>query len=217
MATEFCITAITPGAKLGDKTTRAGKTWASILECIAKQPGYQRIYWGYEVEHENNVDLLVDWDSVDAHKRFMASPEYGPFGGEFGSIMGGPVHVHHRNMQPHPPIAPFSAPVTELCTFFLAPDISPEAQKKYEAEMKSFAEVIEKHAKGCKGTSMGWVMEQMSHGNLGKTKAHTLAVGWESVEAHMAYRETKEFQDSIKPVRELVKGAEVHHVKLQSF
>ncbi len=56
-----------------------------------------------------------------------------------------------------------------------------------------------------------------AHGIFGKGRAYVLALGWDSVDAHMAFRETKEFTDAIVHVREKIKGAAMYHVKFQEY
>jgi len=50
----------------------------------------------------------------------------------------------------------------------------------------------------------------------GQVLVQFLAVGWESVDAHKAARETPEFNEAIKPIREKMlpppKGLEMRHV-----
>ena len=57
-------------------------------------------------------------------------------------------------------------------------------------------------------------MEEVQHEGSPAT-AFVATLGWESVDLHLAYRNTKEFQESIVPIREGCKGRVFHHVKFQ--
>ena len=46
-----------------------------------------------------------------------------------------------------------------------------------------------------------------------KGKAYVGVLGWESVEAHMSFRETQAFKDIIHLLRDDPLGLEVHHTK----
>ena len=72
---------------------------------------------------------------------------------------------------------------------------------------------------------MGWMDRPgtLDHSGSpsGKAMVHLLAVGWANVEAHKAARETKEFSESIKPIRERmlppVQGFWMKHVPFRKL
>lgn len=70
------------------------------------------------------------------------------------------------------------------------------------------------NAEGFKAVVAGWVVEEVPFEGSPAT-AFLATVGWDSVEQHLAFRNTKEFQESIVPVREGCKGRVFHHVKFQ--
>lgn len=77
-----------------------------------------------------------------------------------------------------------------------------------------FIAVLAEHAVGFKAVTAGWVVEEVQwEGNAATAFLATL--GWDSVEIHLAYRNTKEFQESIVPIREGCKARAVHHVTFQ--
>jgi len=71
MATEIAIFKIKEGDLPNDLNTSAGKIFQECINTVLEQPGAQRAYWGIEVENPTNARLFIDWDSVDAHKKFM--------------------------------------------------------------------------------------------------------------------------------------------------
>ena len=104
------------------------------------------------------------------------------------------------------------APVTEVAVFFFPADISSAQRGEFEAGFAKFMATLAEAAEGFKGTCSGWsVEEDVKH--AGKTgRAFVAALAWTSVEAHMKYRETDAFKQSVGAVRGLVKAATNTHV-----
>jgi len=73
-ATEIATFAVLPGSNLEDPNSAPGTVWQEILTTVLDQEGAQRAYWGRQVEDPSMMHLFVDWDSVDAHKKFIAQP-----------------------------------------------------------------------------------------------------------------------------------------------
>lgn len=103
--------------------------------------------------------------------------------------------------------------MTQLVTFYLPSSMSAEDKNSFHAKMIEFGKVIQQHAKGFRGTSSGWVVEEVEHPSVGIGLGYVAAVGWDSVEAHMAFRETEEFKNAMGQMGGGVKGAEMYHVK----
>ena len=241
-ATEIAVLPLVSGAQIEDPSTPAGAVWKSTLDTIHAQTGVQRIYWGRQIENPSNLDLLIgksfitsihpsfpkipanvptrsDWDCVEAHKDFIASPEYGPFAKHLMTIIDGKISLNHANFTPHPPSAAVGrAPVTERLTLFFSADISEDDMKKFDENIQKFLGILKENAgDGFKAASSGWIVEEMEHEGIeGKARAITGVIGWESVEAHMAFREHPAFKENVGLVRgDKVKGSKVHHVKFQ--
>ncbi len=157
-----------------------------------------------------------DWDSVQAHKDLIASPTYGPFAKHLMTIIDGHISLSHANFDPHPPSAALSgAPVTERFTVYFSAD-TPEAKiKSFDENVSKFLKVLKENAEnGFKAVAVGWVVEELDHeGVEGKAKALTGVIGWDSVEAHLKFRETPAFKENAGLLSEGVKAAEIHHVK----
>lgn len=41
-----------------------------LFDVLTEENGFQRAYWGREIENPNTFRLFVDWDSPDAHTEF---------------------------------------------------------------------------------------------------------------------------------------------------
>ncbi|KAI4285260.1 MAG: hypothetical protein L6R38_000797 [Xanthoria sp. 2 TBL-2021] len=219
MATEIATIPLQPGVDLEDPNFAAGKVLENTFSVLREQDGYQRAYHGRQVENPNIWQLLVDWDSVEAHKKFMTQPYYEPFVKRLMSIIDDDVQsLLHAHLTPHPPSAAVSGttcPVTEMITHYFSADISKSEQSSFESGMKEFSQCLEEKAEGFKGFAGGWVVEEVEHeGVEGKAKLWLSCAGWQSVEAHMAFRETKDFKDNVHLIRpDFKKAMTVHHTK----
>ncbi|KAI9795790.1 MAG: hypothetical protein M1833_006811 [Piccolia ochrophora] len=233
--TEIVTFTFPPNTNVEDASTSPGKTWAGVRSLIAAQKGFQRAYSGPQVETSDNLQFIVgehnplltmprsvpqakgassDWDSLDAHKDFMNSEIYGSMIQDLMSIIAAPPSVFHVNFSPHPPSAALLAPAVEILTLFHSATISPEETSVFESSLKALNAAVVRAA-GHKGLAGGWVAEHLEHASVdGNATAYVCVYGWESVDAHMAFRETESFKDNIGGLRDSVKGITMHHARL---
>ena len=154
----------------------------------------------------------VDWDSYEHHQKFIADPVYGPFAKHLMTIVDGRPTMHHANLTPHPPSAALShttSPVTGILTFVL-----PSQDESFEKNVNKFLDIVKEKAEGFKAAAQGWIIEDVEHENLGsgkKGKAFVGMIGWESLDAHMKFRETSDFKDNVHLSRKGTVEVEVHH------
>ncbi|KAL8736773.1 MAG: hypothetical protein Q9166_000139 [cf. Caloplaca sp. 2 TL-2023] len=199
MATEIATMPLQAGIDTDDPNSAAGKVLTDTFNTLRQQE---------------------DWDSVDAHKKFQSQPYYGPFGNHLMSIVDGQIEsICHAHFTPHPPsvaVSGTNVPVTEMITHYFSADISESERSSFESGMKEFHQVLKK-AEGFKGFAGGWVVEELEHKEVeGKTKSWQSCIGWQSVEAHMAFRETKDFKDNVHLIRsEFKKASTMHHTKFK--
>ena len=156
------------------------------------------------------VNTFSDWDSVEAHQAFMASREYGPFITKFGKILDSPAQLHHANLDPHPPSAAVSSlrsPVTECLTLYFPTSFD---RSRFNSNLAIFKKALEEKADGFRAVSAGWVVEELELEG-GKCQAWAAFVGWDSVDAHMKYRETEAFKGTIGGLREGTQAIKLHH------
>ena len=125
------------------------------------------------------------------------------------TIVDGPLTMLHANLTPHPATAALgtASPVTEVLTVYLE-----KQDNDFVAKVNQLTKVIAENADGFKGVAGGWVIEDVEYKGK-KGKAYVATLGWESVEAHMAFRETSEFKDNIHLLREGPMGMELHHTE----
>ena len=75
--TEFAIIGLKPGSSL-DPSSESGKTLSTMLDTVSAQPGFQRGYYGLEVESPNVLHIFVDWNALEDHHNFMNAPYVSP-------------------------------------------------------------------------------------------------------------------------------------------
>ena len=63
-ATEIATLPLIAGATIEDPDSSAGKVWQSTLDTVSAQDGFQRAYYGREVENQSVVQLLIGEDLV---------------------------------------------------------------------------------------------------------------------------------------------------------
>jgi heme-degrading monooxygenase HmoA len=129
-----------------------------------------------------------------------------PFVQKIATIMSGPVHMQHAEFRT--PISTAAvAPIVEMLTLYFSNDVD---QASADTTLIGFIQTIVENAKGFVGYTTGWIIEEVEHEKVeGKGKAYAVAIGWESLEAHMAYRDTQTFKDDIVKVRAIAKGSAV--------
>jgi len=218
-ATEIALLPLVPGEYPDDAQSAPGKTLRELVEIILAQKGAQKCYWGREVENPDTLRLFVDWDSVDDHKAFIASDQYKPFFKQFGTLMSGDPTLYHVHFDPHPPTVALigSSPIaTENITIYFPTTYSTEDQKAFVDSLNKFVAVIEKtqDISGYKGSVGGWVEEELTvPGSSEKAKGYVCLIAWESVEAHLKYRETQDFKDNshlLRGAKDLITLRVVH-------
>jgi len=213
--TEVIMIPLLPGLDLD--TGDAKEIWDSILSTIADQPGCQKVFYGRQVEHPDTLQGCINWDSLASHQAFEASPAYGPFMESVEKLIAGEPTLYHTTMPLTTPFAgPATAPTTELVSLYF--ELS-YPQADFDASWAEFARLFNENAKGFHGCAGGWSIEEVEREDIegGKARVFLAALGWDSVEAHMAFRETPTFKEAIPLLRGGAKAIEVHHVKFQSY
>ncbi|TVY43477.1 hypothetical protein LOCC1_G003783 [Lachnellula occidentalis] len=230
--TECAIITLKPGVDLETSGTDSAQAWSETLSTVSKQTGYQRSYWGRQLENPNIVLLLIgtfplpttsttstydtNWASLSAHQAFMNSPSYQPFTARLLPLTEN-IHLHHFTPSVFPPSVIGSAPVIEFATFYdIQPAVIVGNTRKFQGVLDEAAERGEVPA--YLGGVWGEVIEDIAKGGAeaGKGRALRLCLGWTSKEEHMKFRETQLFKDNVALLREGVGSAEVHHVAFKA-
>ncbi|KAM0716103.1 hypothetical protein Q7P37_008617 [Cladosporium fusiforme] len=207
--TEFAVVPLVAGTSIGDPSHPGALIMKDSADTLHAQPGLQKVRFGTHVEDPDMLQMIVDWDGVENHEAFMASTDYGPFIARLQPVMGGAPAISHIDFQPSASILnnAFSAPVTEIATFYF--DAEPNSD--WLSNAAKAAEWLRKDAKGFLDVAYGITHEVVEYKGV-KGKAAVIAVGWESKEAHMDFRETASFKENIGLLRGDSKAIEMHHV-----
>lgn len=149
----------------------------------------------------------------------MRSDAYHPFTARLSStIVDGTPDIHHVRFSLGDVSSACSAPVTEMLTIYLPSSKSAPSPDEFESSVwNPFITTLSRHAEGFVGHAGGHVVEEVECRGETGLRAYVAAIGWESVEKHMAYRETEAFKESIVGVRAKASGLSVHHTSFRRW
>jgi len=209
--TEIAFIPLKAGVDVNDENNPGYQAWQDTLSTVSQQAGYQRAYYGPELEDPSTLQLLIDWDSLESHLKFIDSPAYGPFVSTLGSLLSSPPYLHHFQPTPFPPSILGSAPVVEMATFY-------GTGPHFLSNVEKFTDTLKGKAPGYIGLAYGPVVEEIEKTKgEGKGKAVVVCIGWESKEAHLKFRDSEDFKENIHYLRDGVKAVEVHHTAFKTY
>lgn len=58
-ATEIAVFPLNAGVNLDDPKSASGAIWQSTLDTVSQQDGYQRLYWGRQIENPQILTILI--------------------------------------------------------------------------------------------------------------------------------------------------------------
>ncbi|KAK9238764.1 hypothetical protein V1525DRAFT_399970 [Lipomyces kononenkoae] len=181
-----------------------------VSEIFAKQEGFQRLSWGRWEESPDKVQMLIDWDNLESHRKFENSgADYKAVLGALKPVLVAPPSMYHIHFDPHPISAVLEAPVVALTTFY-------SLSATFETDIAKLLSYLEK-ADGFLAVSHGFIDEELAKEDGDeKGKAYLAAIGWSSVDAHVKATTTKEIADAIQLTSGGSKHVEVRHVKFKT-
>ena len=163
-----------------------------------------------EIDYRKLIDS--DRDSIEDHHEFMADSTFVRFFNRLGPFFEGKPTVYYVYFDPQPPPAVFESPAVEKFIAYFPATSNSADRENWEVRFKRFLTILP-GAEGYKNHATGWVLEEVDHEKVeGKVKPWITAIGWESVEAHKAFRETVLFKDNVGLLREGPTAAEMHHL-----
>lgn len=74
MVTEIVTFSLKADASLSDPSSPASKVVADFLAPELAAHGAHNAYYGRYIEKPETGIIFVNWDSLEAHKKFMSSP-----------------------------------------------------------------------------------------------------------------------------------------------
>ncbi|KAB8299210.1 hypothetical protein EYC80_001305 [Monilinia laxa] len=182
------------------------------LQTVARQKGCTDSYYGAGEEEEGVLVWCIDWSSLAHHKAFMNSPAYPPFLKSLAPIMKSAQIMHVPRLSLNGAIG---NGVVEIAVFFDIEDLFLQGTRKF---IKAIREIdAERGIQGFRGVVVfGEVWERIARREGGEEgRAVVLMLGWESLEAHLAFTKTQDFTDSTKYLKEGTGGVEMFHVSFR--
>lgn len=141
---------------------------------------------------------------------------------DFDKIYDKGLFTKHFNSDPFPPSA-LKAPVTEVMLAFFPSDISAEAKAAATERVAQFTEKGLNNCPDVQAVNYGWGVENdfpVRGGEEGQTGSLLIAlIGWPSIDAHMKFRDTDTFKETVGLLRGLegLLKLTMFHVKCKSM
>ncbi|TKA60847.1 hypothetical protein B0A55_11148 [Friedmanniomyces simplex] len=206
--TEIAIMPLKAGADIGDYESPAASVLNNTFDTLRAMDGMQQLNFGTQLEDPSKLQLMITWDSLKHHQDFMASEAYGPFMQRAGAIVDGEVSIVHADFKPEGALSKaFSAPVTEVATFYFHGE-PPSDYVENVGKLDKTLQIVD----GYLGYAIGITHETVEKEDV-KGKAAVVTIGWQTKEAHMAFRETQAFKDNIHLLRSESKKVTMWHVQ----
>ncbi|KAL4742067.1 hypothetical protein BDV11DRAFT_167538 [Aspergillus similis] len=178
------------------------------ISVISKQEGFRRLKWGRWEENQTKVQMMINWDDISFHQKFIDSPDYPNLLGLLEGLLMGPPSIIHVHFDEDSINRIVDGPIVELATFY---DIGEGFEETVERSLG-----VGKQSEGCLGYVRGDVVEEIavSEGEA-KGKGHYVAISWNLLQARLDAARPDKFKESFSVAASKVGGYEVHHVKFQ--
>ncbi|KAL4753152.1 hypothetical protein BDW72DRAFT_169419 [Aspergillus terricola var. indicus] len=201
IVTEIVNIPFTPGT---DVDSLISKT----ISVISKQEGFRRLKWGRWEDDQTKVQMMINWDDISLHQKFIDSPDYPNLLGLLEGLLTGPPSIIHVHFDEESINRIADGPIAELATFYAI------GEGFEETVGRSLS--VGKESEGCLGYARGNVVEEIavSEGEA-KGKGHYVAISWTSLQARLDAAKRDEVKESFSVLASKVGGYKVHHVKFQ--
>ncbi|PSR77019.1 hypothetical protein BD289DRAFT_161380 [Coniella lustricola] len=229
------------GLDVQDDATPEAQIVRRAYEGITREPtGPYRIYWGLEIERPEYFWGLYDFASVEDHQKF-AKEHAGPHVRDLGKVFEHNPRdrdaLFTRHIQLPATVYPLRsvhAPVTEIMYAFFPADISHEAKDSATQALQEFIDRGLNECADVQGVDYAWSVEtdvpvrektkgdgQGDDGGKEPQKGVLLfaGIGWPSIEAHLQFRETDAFKNSVGLLRAMegLISITMFHVKFRGW
>ncbi|TKA76345.1 hypothetical protein B0A55_03729 [Friedmanniomyces simplex] len=192
--TEIIVCPLVPGSDIYGANNFAGAALRDTVDGLHKHTGCQQFTAGMQLEHADILEALITWESLQKHCDFRRTPDYGSIVASISKIRAGPCTPYHVDFRPFTAfVRATEAPVTEVATFYF----DGPAPFAVLDRFTRFREVLSKQqVSGVLGAAAGLTHEELDSEGARGTAA-VLVIGWESVDAHLAFQKTQLFKDSV--------------------
>ncbi|KAJ0413546.1 hypothetical protein BJY00DRAFT_319700 [Aspergillus carlsbadensis] len=175
---------------------------------LSRRQGFQSLKWGRWEQDKSKVNLIIGWDDISNHKAFEQSKtDFAAPGGLLGPVLAGPPFMFHVYLDPAEREKILSAPIVEVATFFSVP-------YNYSIEAEKFLEILGSF-KGGLGFLHADVIEEISaDGRDPKATAWFVLLAWESIDLHVAAKNSDAIQNNYHLIGGREKGSDIewHYV-----
>ncbi|CAI7622465.1 unnamed protein product [Penicillium pancosmium] len=218
---QFIFFKVQPEVRPEDPDSTEGRDLVAVFRTTKHQSGHRSSVWGRVVEDEDVIVWVVEWaDARCSTAVALLEPFLAP--------SAQPPTALYTTLSP--PISSTGTltanPLTEICVLPFPSSLTVQETRQLDSDLINFRIVLIEHlpqASGPRSWTMGHVDRpstvQHATSPSGRAVLHLLAIGWDSVEAHLQAKETEQFQQSVAPVREKmlppVPGLEIKHVSFR--
>ncbi|KUL88942.1 hypothetical protein ZTR_03461 [Talaromyces verruculosus] len=227
--TEFIAFRLKPSVKPEEgESNREGEQLLDFFRETMLQSGHLGSAWGRTLEDENVVIWVIEWS--DSSNSTPLS-RLDPFIDYTNSDDPTTLLTFYSTLSPSISESDTltTNPITELVTFAVPSDISPDNHKRFNNDQLAFRDALLNKATPESARPITWARGQIERpaefehqdSPSGKALVYLNVVGWKSREQHTQARDTKAFAETIEPLRKHVlmpvKGLDMKHVKFQKI
>ncbi|KAI1124642.1 hypothetical protein F5Y10DRAFT_248949 [Nemania abortiva] len=202
--TEVVLLTLAPGADYG-AIIESAKTIARQRGCLAVRTS--RLH-----DEPDKVHYFIDWDAVESHLAFMRdAPVYGAFLERLGAVMTGYAPPYHVELTPFPPVVfdggrlnarNEAGGVMVGKAWFPGAGKGEGEEEEVSTAFAAFVGVLKDRAlRGFTGdVAKGWSVESDILFKGEPSRVFLFAVGWDSVEACVRFRDSADFGEAMSAI-----------------
>ncbi|KAK0312212.1 hypothetical protein LTR01_003126 [Friedmanniomyces endolithicus] len=192
--TEVVLCPLVPGSDVCGSHEAAGAALRDTVDGLHRCSGCQQFIAGMQLENVDMMEAFITWESLEKYHEFRKTPDHGLVVANLIKLRIQPVTPYHVEFRPFTAfMRATEAPVTEVATFYFDGSAPTGVLDRFTR----FREVLNKqHVSGVLGAAAGLSHEELESEGV-KGTAAVLLIGWESVDAHMAFQKTELFKNSV--------------------
>jgi len=190
----------------GDRDPAAAALQELIRSYLAGSAGLKSLVEGHQLEDPRKIQWYLNWESLEAHKALMGSDTYAGFVEKILAVADVNWMLHSTFVDEERVKIFEKAPVIETVRLVLKDDTD---KAEYRKALDTTEEILARTGKdkGLYGLTGAATHE--------KDSDILLIIGWESMEAHIAWKEScTELEPAMQPFRAGVESVELFHIKV---
>lgn len=210
--TEITTIALVAGSNGHDLQNKDTIALEQCLKTVISQQDLEALYCGTHVERPETLELMAVWTDNGAHEAWTPLQACCLWKECMGAQVAGEGSVYHVDFEPSDDFTKaVAAPVTEVATLFY--DGTPPTDCM--EGLREMRGVFQDHKiSGWRALAGGLTHEEKNYEGV-KGRAVVLAIGWDSVEQHLAWRATQLYADTIHLWPKGAKKLDMHHISFR--